>query len=116
MSRGKQRETRTIEYWGGKPVKRSSSDLFLDRPLTSKSVFSGPNALWMQRYPSRDHIGDVGEGQASILRSLDVGYLTRGYNIDPPLRRAAYPGEIGWTAAYFHRDFKQTQPYSTWRS
>lgn len=42
-----------------------------------KRYLSGPNALWTQRYPSRDHIGDIGEGQASGLRSLDLGYLTR---------------------------------------
>jgi len=94
MSRHQQqkRETRTVDYWGGRPYKRNSSDLFLDRPGPSNSVFSGktidlfirqiyqlkgPNALWFQRYPSREHIGDIGEGQASILRSLDAGYLTR---------------------------------------
>lgn len=39
--------------------------------------FIGPNALWDQRCPSREFIGDIGEGDASKLRSLDVGYLTR---------------------------------------
>jgi hypothetical protein len=107
------REARTCEFWGGRPLKRTSSDLFLDRPGPSNTIFSGPNALWTQRYPSRDLIGDIGEGQASTLRSLDLGYLTRGYVIDPPLRRGAYPGEIGWTAAYFHREFKPAKPYPT---
>ncbi|UJR36650.1 hypothetical protein I4U23_029367 [Adineta vaga] len=117
MSRQKpERETRTVEYWAGRPFKRSSSDLFLDRPGPSNTVFSGPNALWFNRIPSREHIGDVGEGQASILRSLDVSYLTRGYNIEPPLRRSAYPGEIGWTATFFNRQYQQTRPYSTWHS
>lgn len=79
MSRQQQRmrENRTYEFWGGRPLKRTTSDLFLDRPKPANTIFSGPNALWTQRYPSRDHIGDIGEGQASALRSLDVGYLTR---------------------------------------
>ena len=92
------RENRTHQYWGGRPLKRSTSDLFVDRPRMPNTIFSGkiergtslvsdnsclfcfrkgPNALWNQRYPSRELIGDVGEGQASALRSLDVGYLTR---------------------------------------
>jgi hypothetical protein len=37
----KVRETRTPEYWGGRPLKRTTSDLFLDRPRPSNMVFSG---------------------------------------------------------------------------
>lgn len=89
------REPRNVSFWAGRPLKRTTSDLFIDRPRMANTIFtgslerktksifilpfalSGPNALWNQRYPSRDAIGDVGEGQASALRSLDVGYLTR---------------------------------------
>ncbi|CAF3475676.1 unnamed protein product [Rotaria sordida] len=92
MSKQQAQIARTFDFWGGRPLKRTSSDLFFDRPRPTNTIFSGPNALWDQRYPSRELIGDIGEGQASTLRSLDLGYLTRGYLIDPPVRRAAYPG------------------------
>jgi hypothetical protein len=35
------REARTFGFWGGRPLKRSSSDLFLDRPGPSNTIFSG---------------------------------------------------------------------------
>ncbi|CAF3328375.1 unnamed protein product [Rotaria socialis] len=108
------RNARQYDFWGGRPLRRTASDLFFDRPRPVNTIFSGPNALWDQRNQSRELIGDVGEGEASALRSLDLGYLTRGYAIDPPLRRAAFPGEIGWTATYFHRQFKPTKPYTNW--
>ena len=42
MSKQQQiRETRTTEFWGGRPLKRTTSDLFLDRPRPSNMVFSG---------------------------------------------------------------------------
>ncbi|CAF0924992.1 unnamed protein product [Rotaria sordida] len=114
MSKQQAQIARTFDFWGGRPLKRTSSDLFFDRPRPTNTIFSGPNALWHQRYPSRELIGDIGEGQASTLRSLDLGYLTRGYLMDPPVRRAEYPGEIGWTVTYFQRQFKPTKPYTTW--
>ncbi|CAF1080847.1 unnamed protein product [Didymodactylos carnosus] len=112
MSRHGQRPTPPTSYWGGKPLKRTSSDLFLDRPRHMNTIFSGPNALWHHRYPIPNHIGDIGEGNASLLRSLDVGYLTRGYTMGPPLRRQAIPGEIGWTATYFREQMKPARPIS----
>ncbi|CAF0964699.1 unnamed protein product [Rotaria magnacalcarata] len=97
---------RRIEYWAGKKLTKASSDLFLDRPRPANTLFSGPNAVLNQHYPIRDTIGEVNDGEASVLRSLDLGYLTRGYAIDPPLRRTAFPGEIGWTAIYYRRYLK----------
>jgi hypothetical protein len=42
MSKQQQRqELRTAEFWGGRPLKRISSDLFLDRPQPSNKIFSG---------------------------------------------------------------------------
>lgn len=43
MSKQKQpaREPRTYEFWGGKPLKRTTSDLFLDRPRPTNMVFTG---------------------------------------------------------------------------
>jgi hypothetical protein len=42
MSKQQQtRKIRTTEFWGGRPIKRTSSDLFLDRPQPSNTVFSG---------------------------------------------------------------------------
>ncbi|CAF1120130.1 unnamed protein product [Rotaria sordida] len=116
MSKQQNHKARTIEYWAGKKLQNTSSDLFLDRPRPGNTLFSGPNALCIQQYPIRDLIGDIGEGQASTLRSLDLGYLTRGYTIDAPLRRCAYPGEIGWTVTYFHRSLKPTKSNIIWKN
>lgn len=44
MSKQQQRTThepRTYEFWGGRPLKRTASDLFLDRPRPTNMVFSG---------------------------------------------------------------------------
>jgi len=42
MSKQQQtRKTRTTEFWGGRPLNRTVSDLFLDRPKPSNAVFSG---------------------------------------------------------------------------
>jgi hypothetical protein len=41
MSKKQVREPRTLNYWGGRPLKRTSSDLFLDRPQASNTLFSG---------------------------------------------------------------------------
>ncbi|CAF1020626.1 unnamed protein product [Rotaria sp. Silwood1] len=114
MSKQQHRHTRTIEYWAGKKLQRSASDLFLDRPRPGYTIFTGPNALWAQQYPIRDLIGDIGEGKTSTLRSLDLGYLTRGYTMAPPIRRFAYPGEIGWTATYFRQTLKRTKSNILW--
>lgn len=85
---------RMVEYWAGRKLTKATSDLFLDRPRPANTLFSGigifiqfkcfiyiifkgPNAISNQQYPIRDIIGEVNEGEASALRSLDLGYLTR---------------------------------------
>lgn len=35
------RENRTHQYWGGRPLKRSTSDLFVDRPRMPNTIFTG---------------------------------------------------------------------------
>lgn len=35
------RENRTFEYWGGRPLKRTTSDLFIDRPGPANTIYSG---------------------------------------------------------------------------
>jgi hypothetical protein len=41
MSKKQVQDSRTVEYWGGKQMKRTSSDLFLDRPRSDNTLFSG---------------------------------------------------------------------------
>lgn len=35
------RELRTPNYWGGRPLRRTMSDLFFDRPKPVNTIFSG---------------------------------------------------------------------------
>ncbi|CAF0864187.1 unnamed protein product [Brachionus calyciflorus] len=75
-------------------------------------IFTGPNTLYNQRVSMFDYPHEIGIGQASTLRSLDIKYLTRGQSGAIIKPRKDIPGEIGWSANFFKGFYSGSETFT----